>query len=109
MKDQKIEVPPLPAELRDVEPEARAYARAAVEPYAKRIAELEADLQAQDREAVKRPVLDSIVDEIHRRADKEWADDGYDFEVTITADDYKALCKEERVIDHARRIEEERE
>lgn len=65
-----------------------------------------AALQSQDREDVKRPVLDSIVDEIHRRADKEWADDGYDFEVTITADEYKALCEEEKAIDHARRIED---
>lgn len=62
-------------------------------------------LQSQDREDVKRPVLDSIVDEIHRRADKEWADDGYDFEVTITADEYKALCEEEKAIDHARSVE----
>lgn len=65
------------------------------------------NLQSRDREDVKRPVLDSIVDEIHRRADKEWADDGYDFEVTITADEYKALCEEEKAIDRARRAEGE--
>jgi hypothetical protein len=41
------------------------------------------------------PVLNSIVYEIHRRADKEWAEDGNDFTVTITAEEYKALCKEE--------------
>lgn len=43
----------------------------------------------------KTPVLDSIVDEIHRRADKEWALEGYDFTVTISAEDYKSLCEEE--------------
>ena len=68
-----------------------------------------AALQSQDREAVKRPVLDGIVDEIHRRADKEWADNGYDFEVTISADEYRALCEEEKSIDHARRVEGEGE
>ncbi len=64
-----------------------------------------AALQSQYRKDVKRPVLDRIVDEIHRRADKEWADNGYDFEVTITADEYKALCEEEKAIDRAHRIE----
>lgn len=68
----------------------------------------DAPLQSQDRGDVKRPVLDSIVDEIHRRADKEWADDGYDFEVTITTDEYKALCEEEKAIDNARRVEEKK-
>lgn len=42
------------------------------------------------------PVLDAILDEIHRRADKEWASEGYDFTVTISAEDYKALCEEEK-------------
>lgn len=41
------------------------------------------------------PVRDSIIYEIHRRADKEWAADGHDFTVTITAEEYAALCKEE--------------
>lgn len=46
----------------------------------------------------ERPVLESIIAEIHRRAEKEWAGDGYDFEVTITADEYKALCEEEIMV-----------
>lgn len=43
----------------------------------------------------ERPVLESIIAEIHRRADKEWAREGHDFAVWITADEYKALCEEE--------------
>ena len=52
-----------------------------------------------------RPILDGIVYEIHRRADKEWADDGYDFTVTISADEYKSLCEEEARNDAARQKE----
>lgn len=49
------------------------------------------EASARDAET---PVLDGIVYEIHRRAGKEWAADGYDFTVTISADEYKALCEE---------------
>lgn len=50
------------------------------------------------------PVLDSIVDEIHRRADKEWAADGYDFTVTITAEEYEELCQEEEQAQKGERV-----
>lgn len=42
------------------------------------------------------PVLDSIVEEIHRRAAKEGGDEGHDFTVTITGDEYLFLCEEEQ-------------
>lgn len=61
-----------------------------------------AALRKENEALTKRPVLDSILYEIHRRADKEWADDGYDFTVTISADEYKQLCAEEDSIDAAR-------
>lgn len=38
--------------------------------------------------------LENILYEIHRRADKEWAADGYDFNVTISSEDYKQLVKD---------------
>lgn len=44
---------------------------------------------------MSRPVLADIIYEIHRRADKECADVGYDFTVTITAEQYHELCAEE--------------
>lgn len=50
----------------------------------------------------ERPVLESIIAEIHRRADKEWAREGHDFAVWITAEEYKALCEEEGEKDERR-------
>ena len=42
----------------------------------------------------KSEALDSILYEIHRRAEKEWADDGNDFTVTISNEDYKNLVED---------------
>lgn len=42
----------------------------------------------------KSEALDNILNEIHRRAEKEWADDSNDFTVTISSEDYKNLVED---------------
>ncbi|MDC8803882.1 hypothetical protein PRZ61_10590 [Halomonas pacifica] len=52
-------------------------------------------LAAHVERLTKAPATYEILEEIHRRASKEWGDQGHDFTVTITGEEYAAFEAEQ--------------